>query len=200
MIDSKTARGKIKTSNKMKIINNYITNNKSLICVIVFACYAAFFIPAHNFLLERLTVLLSLIPIVITANFYGLKGGVLAAVIVLPVNVALFLLSGESVNILFAGRESRNFWAMHIVFLALGIIIGRMRDLSIKLQVSFLEIKVLKGLLPICSSCGKIRNDEGYWEKIEGYITKHTEADFTHTICKDCAYKLYPDIDSEEIE
>ena len=57
------------------------------------------------------------------------------------------------------------------------------------------EIKVLSGLLPICSSCKKIRDDKGYWNQIEGYIQKHSEAKFSHSICKECAKELYPDLE-----
>lgn len=52
------------------------------------------------------------------------------------------------------------------------------------------EIKTLKGILPICSYCHKIRNDEGAWDQIEAYISRHTEATFTHGICEDCEIKL----------
>jgi hypothetical protein len=55
------------------------------------------------------------------------------------------------------------------------------------------EIKILRGLLPICASCKKIKDDEGYWIQIEGYIKNHSEAEFTHGICPDCVEKLYPD-------
>lgn len=64
----------------------------------------------------------------------------------------------------------------------------------LELQKALIEIKKLSGLLPICSSCKKIRNDEGYWEQIEGYIRDRSEAEFTHGICPDCTKKLYPDI------
>jgi hypothetical protein len=47
-------------------------------------------------------------------------------------------------------------------------------------------------MLPICSACNKIRNDEGYWERIETYIRERSDAEFTHGICPDCAKKLYP--------
>lgn len=56
------------------------------------------------------------------------------------------------------------------------------------------EIKALKGMLPICGSCKKIRDDKGYWNQIEVYIRDHSEAEFSHSICPDCAKKLYPDI------
>lgn len=62
-----------------------------------------------------------------------------------------------------------------------------------ELQKALSEIKELSGLLPICSSCKKIRNDNGYWEQIEGYIRDHSKAEFSHSICPDCAKKLYPE-------
>ena len=55
------------------------------------------------------------------------------------------------------------------------------------------EIKEIRGILPICSACKKIRNDEGGWEQIENYIRDRSEAEFSHGICPDCAKKLYPD-------
>jgi hypothetical protein len=67
-------------------------------------------------------------------------------------------------------------------------------EVIIKLQTTLEEIKTLRGMLPICSSCKKIRDDEGYWQHIEEYIMQHSEADFTHGICEDCVKKLYPDI------
>jgi PAS domain S-box-containing protein len=55
------------------------------------------------------------------------------------------------------------------------------------------EVKTLSGLLPICASCKKIRDDKGYWNQIESYIRDHSEADFSHSICPVCAKKLYPE-------
>jgi len=65
--------------------------------------------------------------------------------------------------------------------------------LILELQSALSRIKTLGGLLPICSSCKKIRNDKGYWEQIEVYIRDHSELDFSHGICPDCMKKLYPD-------
>ena len=56
------------------------------------------------------------------------------------------------------------------------------------------ELKILTGLLPICAACKKIRNDEGYWERIEGYIMAHSQATFTHGICPECNEELYGDL------
>ena len=55
------------------------------------------------------------------------------------------------------------------------------------------NIKTLRGLLPICASCKKIRDDRGYWQKVESYISDHTQAEFTHGICPDCLRRLYPE-------
>ena len=55
------------------------------------------------------------------------------------------------------------------------------------------EVKILRGLLPICASCKEIRDDSGYWHKIESYIRDHSEAEFSHSICPKCTEKLYPE-------
>ncbi len=60
------------------------------------------------------------------------------------------------------------------------------------------EVKRLSGLLPICANCKKIRNDKGYWDLVESYISAHSEARFTHSICPECAEKLYPGLDLSE--
>jgi len=57
------------------------------------------------------------------------------------------------------------------------------------------NVRTLKGLLPICSHCKKIRDDKGYWKQIESYISENSEAEFSHSICQDCAKKYYPDLD-----
>jgi PAS domain S-box-containing protein len=70
-------------------------------------------------------------------------------------------------------------------------------NLIIKLQQSLSEIKQLSRILPICASCKKIRDDEGYWKEVETYISDHSEAQFSHGICPDCMRKLYPEIADE---
>ncbi|MDI6764241.1 MAG: PAS domain S-box protein [Thermodesulfobacteriota bacterium] len=67
--------------------------------------------------------------------------------------------------------------------------------LIVQLQKALSEVKQLSGLLPICASCKKIRDDKGYWNQIETYIRDRSEAEFTHGICPDCFKKLYPDIE-----
>ena len=65
---------------------------------------------------------------------------------------------------------------------------------NLLLQARDSEIKKLRGMLPICSSCKKIRDDHGYWQQIEKYITQHSGAEFTHGLCPACVNKLYPEL------
>jgi hypothetical protein len=67
-----------------------------------------------------------------------------------------------------------------------------------ELECALINIKQLSGMLPICASCKKIRNDKGYWEQIEGYLRDHAEVEFSHSICPECTEKLYPDIFDKE--
>jgi len=70
----------------------------------------------------------------------------------------------------------------------------RERDrLIAELQQALASIKVLKGLLPICSHCKKIRDDKGYWQQVEVYIRQHAEVEFSHGLCPECVRKLYPE-------
>jgi len=67
-----------------------------------------------------------------------------------------------------------------------------------EMKQAFAEAKTLSGLLPICANCKKIRDDKGYWQQIEAYISKHSDADFSHGICPDCIKKLYPEINLDD--
>lgn len=67
-------------------------------------------------------------------------------------------------------------------------------EAMLALEKTMSELKRLQGIIPICSSCHKVRNDAGGWEMMARYIQQHTEADFSHGICPDCAKKLYPEI------
>ena len=67
------------------------------------------------------------------------------------------------------------------------------RRLNKSLEQALAEIKRLHGILPICANCKKIRDDKGYWQQVEAYISDHSEAEFSHGICPDCAKQLYPD-------
>ncbi|NTW49571.1 MAG: hypothetical protein HGB19_07585 [Chlorobiales bacterium] len=66
------------------------------------------------------------------------------------------------------------------------------------LEKALNDVKVLSGLLPICSACKKVRDDGGYWHQVEAYVQQHSEAQFSHGICPECVEKLYPDLLKKE--
>ena len=73
------------------------------------------------------------------------------------------------------------------------------RDKTIlSLEKAIKEVKRLQGILPICAKCKKIRDDTGYWNKVESYIQEHSEAEFSHGICPECMKELYPELVKEE--
>jgi PAS domain S-box-containing protein len=67
------------------------------------------------------------------------------------------------------------------------------KELIAKLRESLAETKTLRGILPVCSYCKKVRDDQGYWEQVDIYITQHSEADVTHSLCPECLEKYFPE-------
>ncbi|MCX6356767.1 MAG: hypothetical protein NT045_02650 [Candidatus Aureabacteria bacterium] len=67
------------------------------------------------------------------------------------------------------------------------------------LRDSLAKIKVLKGLLPMCGSCKKVRNDKGYWQQIEVYFREHSDAEITHWLCPDCVKHMWQDSSEDRI-
>ncbi|MFP4350653.1 MAG: response regulator [Thermodesulfobacteriota bacterium] len=72
--------------------------------------------------------------------------------------------------------------------------------LTTELKTALSQVRQLKGLLPICSHCKRIRDDRGYWNQIESYIRDHSEAEFSHSICQECVRKHYPELYDEMVE
>lgn len=109
----------------------------------------------------------------------------------------------------FSGIWNTEWWIWHttrlIAYLvALSLIfkihknVENQRDkLLNELQDALNNIKILKGFLPICASCKKIRDDNGYWNQIESYIQERSEAEFSHSVCPECTQKLYPELVDE---
>ena len=88
-------------------------------------------------------------------------------------------------------------------FLGFSLVLTSLKDLQnqqsttiLRLEQTLSENKTLKGLLPICAWCKKIRDDQGYWKKFETYFESHSEIDFTHSICSDCLKKYGGDDES----
>ena len=115
------------------------------------------------------------------------------------------VLEGDKVKIIFGvGNKSEDYDENDIVMIQvvaneLQRIIGQRQAeaererLILELREALSKIKTLSGMLPICASCKKIRDDKGYWSHIESYVKAHSDADFSHSICPDCMTKLYPE-------
>jgi ligand-binding sensor domain-containing protein len=97
---------------------------------------------------------------------------------------AFFLIAGSVLVLAFAGAYR----------LRVRGLLARERELGRRVEQALADVKVLSGLLPICASCKKIRDDRGYWNQIEHYIGDHSQAAFSHGICPDCVQRLYPDM------
>jgi PAS domain S-box-containing protein len=119
-------------------------------------------------------------------------------------------IKGEEINM----RDGRTYSVDHIPLFVHGTPCGRLwhhTDITDRKQAerekaklvadlteALAEVKKLSGFLPICSSCKKIRDDQGYWRQVEEYIRDHSEAEFSHGICPECAKRLYPDYYRDE--
>ncbi len=74
-----------------------------------------------------------------------------------------------------------------------------LRHRNQELEATLHEVRHLRGILPICASCKKIRDDKGYWHQVELYIRDHSEAEFSHGICPECMAKLYPNLTRNDV-
>ena len=73
----------------------------------------------------------------------------------------------------------------------------KLEERNQELEKALDEIKTLRGILPICANCKKIRDDQGYWNQIEQYISEHSQAEFSHGLCPECIRELYPELADE---
>lgn len=113
-------------------------------------------------------------------------------VMVLMIGDAYLLFTSSSID----NIENRNIVVIaYVASLGIAVISSALLQRSRYSAFSALqEVKTLSGMLPICSSCKKIRDDQGFYQQIEQYIQDHSDAEFTHGICPECARKLYPDV------
>lgn len=75
-----------------------------------------------------------------------------------------------------------------------------LRKVNAELQRALEEVRTLTGLLPMCCFCKKIRTDQGYWQRVDSYITEHTDAKISHAFCPECAREHYPDVMADDEE
>jgi K+-sensing histidine kinase KdpD len=85
-------------------------------------------------------------------------------------------------------------WVTAILGQQLKVAVRKQREATIEKGIALEELHTLRGLLPICSHCKNIRDEMGNWIQLERYIDKHSDAEFSHGVCPDCAAKYYPGI------
>jgi len=140
-----------------------------------------------------------LLPIILVSWFVNRKAGMLFSLMSSLIIFVADYFAGKTFIPSFV--ELWDF-SIHLGFFTIiGFLVAQLKSefdehmrLIVELKNSVNEIKVLSGMLPICASCKKIRDDKGYWNQIESYISKHSEVQFSHSVCPDCMEKLYPEI------
>lgn len=139
----------------------------------------------------------------IALNYY-LSKNVTSPIENLMLNIQRIVMDREKLNITINGESEEEIQEMirnndlnevEILEASFRILMIRLKGYSDHMEEN---IKSLKGMLPICSSCKKIRDDQGYWHMVEVYIHEHSEVEFSHGICPDCAKKLYPEFYKKE--
>ena len=127
------------------------------------------------------------------------SAGIYMAIITSVTVTASNLLAGQMIR--YYAVEIWN-TVVHFAFFAISALLiyevrsnlDKREKLINELQQALDQVKTLSGLLPMCSSCKKIRDDQGYWNQVEVYISDHSEAEVSHGLCPDCAQKLYPKV------
>lgn len=111
------------------------------------------------------------------------------------------------IEIFFAGKKhcitSERLQIIDLLFSTYEAVIQKnmeLEQLNRELKIANEQIKTLSGLIPLCSKCKKVRNDDGYWQEVEDYVAAHTDASFTHGICIECLKELYPDFYEKKIK
>lgn len=140
------------------------------------------------------------IPVIIAAWFYGMKQTIVTSIICACIWFVADTLSGHnySSNILAIWNTFIRFSSFVIIGLSIckiTILLQLEKNKTDALRKALLEIKILESFLSICSVCKKIRNEEGNWQQIESYISKHSGTEFSHGYCPECAKKVLEELD-----
>lgn len=203
-------------------IYNIIINNKA---IGIFESIVSFFLLITTYLfIKKISIA---IPIAFSMAFFyimavylfisgGASGTGIFWLFVIPIifffflgikfGTVLFLFQYVSVIILFFASKAGYFTIFYndktvLFFLIASLFESIILFIHERILDNYLsQIRTMRGLIPICACYKNIRDDKGYWKQVEVYIQEHSEADFTHSICPDCARKLYPDIFDKESE
>ncbi|HQN19385.1 MAG TPA: hypothetical protein PKV86_09605 [Syntrophobacteraceae bacterium] len=184
------------------------------LCVSLLICIALAIVVNAFYGIDTVYTHLFYLPIILTGIWYPRYALFLAAALglihiasdyravetikVAPIIRAIMFLVVAAVTAYLVLRRDRLLGELQKINLELTHMSSELQNKNTVLQNAMDEIKTLKGILPICSYCKKIRDDKGYWNRLESYLHAHSEVEFSHGICPDCAKKLYPDYFNEE--
>jgi K+-sensing histidine kinase KdpD len=143
--------------------------------------------------------LLFIAAVIVASRYAGATAGLSAALLSVLVFDWFFDLTPHVLDFTFAGLVQA------VVFGSVSLLVASLEkqrrqaiwsleEANRKLRASVDEIKTLRGILPVCSYCKRIRTETNTWAQLETYIHDHSEAEFSHTLCPDCLRKYYPDI------
>lgn len=176
-------------STKSKVIRRHVLRY----CVPVYSVGIAQML-AHGQLQQHadssIPLSLNFAAVMVSAWYGGAGPGILASLLAL-LSGNFFDASYESPNP--AGAQIAQASAFLFAAFLISLLNSVRKRLNRELTESLTQVKLLSGLLPICSSCKMIRDGEGHWSQIESYISKHSEATFTHGVCPDCYQKVFPE-------
>jgi K+-sensing histidine kinase KdpD len=128
------------------------------------------------------------VPVLLAARYTGRICGFLLAVLLPVAHAAILVSQGR-----FALPLLHLILALVMHGLTLILVVELVHRLQVKNKEAMRQIKILTGMLPICANCKDIRDDRGYWKRIEEYLSQHSEVEFSHGVCPDCMAKLYPE-------
>lgn len=191
-------------------------HSAAIFCMVVMGCVCFFFVVYGSIYNKTFYMWIFLYP-PLALLLLGTVSGSVCSLLILAIVCTMFILNRYLAvlppNII---EDEIRFGAVYISIYVIAFVMEKVRqamqdrlnisnsklektitekeDLIRKLQKTIDEVAVLRGILPICSQCKKIRDDKGYWHQVETYFRVHSGADFTHSLCPECIEKLYPDI------
>lgn len=129
--------------------------------------------------------------VMVSAWYGGLGPGLIATVLAILASDYYFAPQGDAMTV--GGANLVRVLMFLFAALLISLLNGVRRRLYGELEEALAQVKLLRGLLPICASCKMIRDEKGSWQQIENYISEHSEATFTHGTCPECFKKQFPD-------
>ncbi len=174
---------------KLQFVKIEELRNKTKIIVVGLSLILYFiaFIILHKLLKGAFGSIVFLLPLILSSWFWGQHAGIIMSIIGVILNLVIMIFLKYDVN-----RDVLSIGIGIMSYTIIALIVGHLVQLNERLRNAITQIKTLQGLIPICASCKKIRNDKGYWQTVESYIQQHSDADFSHGICPECLPKLYP--------